>query len=595
MGNYTQEIQGTECIGDSLYTKINPNFENLDTAVTALSNVVIPGTTTRRTLQQRLGTTINVKDFGALGNGITDDTAPIQAAVNYLSGTGGGVLEFDRGVFVTGPIYITSDNITIQGRGSSATTIKLRNSLTQNQYGVLNFGIAGNTNGIPTFVDTENMLLKDLTIDGNKQFQLKATDVSAGVNSGVNVGTVSRFLGSRLVIQNCDGVGVGFRGTNLTHRFDQVLEDVDIKDNFYCGVTIEGGSDNIPSQIILNRVQSRNNGTLRPNTSFTACGFTIRGRFIRLVDCFSSNNANDGFRLADVDCFETVLRGCVADTNNEHGFNVFQNVTNSITYSFVQCAALDNILTGFKINRPSELIDCTALRNNINVLTETAYPTRVIIHGGRYSKSDASGVDINGASTLIIDNGSYVGENTGAGINFKGRHLRVTNALLINNGEGTGDANRVGIYLDDSSNTIASWIIENCQITNTIAPNTQQYGVKFSDGMPSGTLQNNFILGNVLGPINGTYPDKTYGINNTGFETQASGSDTIPIAETEKTINYSLSVTPTIDQIIITGSNFTTNDIGHVWVTNITPTSMKVNVRIAPGFSNYNFGWKITP
>jgi hypothetical protein len=35
--NLTQPILGTECIGDSLYNKINPNFENLDNAVCALS------------------------------------------------------------------------------------------------------------------------------------------------------------------------------------------------------------------------------------------------------------------------------------------------------------------------------------------------------------------------------------------------------------------------------------------------------------------------------------------------------------------------------------------------------------------------------
>lgn len=35
--NFTQPIDGTECIGDSLYNKINPNFENLDNAVCSLS------------------------------------------------------------------------------------------------------------------------------------------------------------------------------------------------------------------------------------------------------------------------------------------------------------------------------------------------------------------------------------------------------------------------------------------------------------------------------------------------------------------------------------------------------------------------------
>jgi len=66
-----------------------------------------------RTIKDKLGETVSVKDFGAVGDGVTDDTAAIQAAV----ATGDSVYIPDGDYLITSTINLTTDNqqITFDG------------------------------------------------------------------------------------------------------------------------------------------------------------------------------------------------------------------------------------------------------------------------------------------------------------------------------------------------------------------------------------------------------------------------------------------------------------------------------------------------
>lgn len=71
------------------------------------------------TVGDKLQEMVSVRDFGAKGDGITDDTAAIQAAIDYLaaSGTGGGVLYFPAGRYRTTSTIYVKNGVRLVGTG----------------------------------------------------------------------------------------------------------------------------------------------------------------------------------------------------------------------------------------------------------------------------------------------------------------------------------------------------------------------------------------------------------------------------------------------------------------------------------------------
>jgi len=69
----------------------------------------------KRTAKAKFQDVLSVKDFGAVGNGTTDDTAAIQAAINAAGAAGGGTVFIPPGSYRVGTLSIITNNITLTG------------------------------------------------------------------------------------------------------------------------------------------------------------------------------------------------------------------------------------------------------------------------------------------------------------------------------------------------------------------------------------------------------------------------------------------------------------------------------------------------
>jgi hypothetical protein len=85
---------------------------------------------TAQTVQTKLEQYISVKDFGAVGDGVADDTAEIQAAIDAVISSGGGMLYIPAGTYKTTSALTVSDasKINIQGAGKYITVITRANN-----------------------------------------------------------------------------------------------------------------------------------------------------------------------------------------------------------------------------------------------------------------------------------------------------------------------------------------------------------------------------------------------------------------------------------------------------------------------------------
>lgn len=186
---------------------------------------------------------ISAKQFGAKGNGVTDDSAAIQTAVNFLGLNGGGRLYCPAGVYLLSAsgILVTTNNIWISGDGPGASILRLADAAN-----AMCISIDGSTTPIV------GGGLIGVEIDGNRANQ------TAGVH-GVRLANVSNWTCRDFYIHDTATYGIGLQsGSFSTIKIMEGLienaggDGIDIKnpnddnkDILISGVTVDGFGLNV--------------------------------------------------------------------------------------------------------------------------------------------------------------------------------------------------------------------------------------------------------------------------------------------------------------------------------------------------------------
>ena len=141
---------------------------------------------TSSTVERKLQESVSVKDFGATGDGVTDDTAAIQSALNAVNSVGGGKVFLPAGTYLVSESGLSTikaclfigDNTIVEGEGE-ASEIKMANSqdchiiTARNMLGTPSFTASGEAT-----TANSGIVIRNIYVNGNYQNQTIAAQVS---------------------------------------------------------------------------------------------------------------------------------------------------------------------------------------------------------------------------------------------------------------------------------------------------------------------------------------------------------------------------------------------------------------------------------
>jgi hypothetical protein len=162
---------------------------------------------------------VNVKEYGALGNGVADDTAAFQEAIDDIASKGGGGLFIPDGTYILHPIFL-KPHVSLVGENRDSVTLRLADDEPNGHRRLINMN--------------DYTKVQNITCDGNYQEHPNGTE---------HMHCIFAYDSDHLVINqnrliNAVGDGISISGSKESSDFVVISNNV-VEDNQRAQIVIE--------------------------------------------------------------------------------------------------------------------------------------------------------------------------------------------------------------------------------------------------------------------------------------------------------------------------------------------------------------------
>lgn len=367
---------------------------------------------------------LDVKAYGATGDGATDDTTAIQAAVNAIPAAG-GVVFVPPGVYlISGPINLNAFVI-VRGVGYQGTEIRAKSTFS---------GAA---------------MIQNLTQDGTQQFvgieslYVNANKSVATVPIGIKLSTIGQPTYLRdVAVGSATGNGIVVDGGSVGGAAGFLLDNVWVSSCNDHNIVLQGELYDAVLQNVTSEFQAAGKAAIHLNG--TASG--IGRRAIRLHNIHTEFSGASSYGVL-IESFINVLvdtllyvgstgtgdlvriNGLAADTNQiilrnlmTSGGAALANMVNDTTRSVTITTSLTTFVreytTGGAIYGATEVINGNLqISNNVGLLVRSADATSI------------NGIGVNSSDELVVGSGNKI-----VRINISTGGASGANMLVLENG-----------------------------------------------------------------------------------------------------------------------------------------------------------------